>query len=72
MDPLALAMSLGFVVVISILGCLWLGIWLDRQFNASPWGTIFFMFLGILVSTIAVYRLVVEQYARLAKPRGKQ
>ena len=67
LDPLGLAMSLGFVVIIAVLGCLWVGLWIDRNLNTAPWGILVFMFLGILTRTVAVYRLVVNQYARSSK-----
>lgn len=68
LDGIGLAMSLGFVIIIIVFGCLFFGLWTDRQFNTSPWGILVFMVLGILTSTLAVYFLVVNQYMRRAKP----
>lgn len=67
LDPLGLAMSLGFVVITLILGSLWLGLWIDRQLGTAPWGMLAFMLVGILTSTAAVYRLVASQYTRFSK-----
>lgn len=68
LDGIGLAMSLGFVIIIIILGCLGFGLWIDRQLNISPWGILLFMVLSILTSTGAVYLLVVKQYAQ--RPRS--
>lgn len=56
-DYLGFAFRLLAVVVITTLGSLLLGIWIDQQAGTSPWGVLAFMLLGIPLSTFLVYRL---------------
>ena len=63
---LSLTTQVGVMVVVSILGCLFLGLWIDGKLHSSPWATLIFIAVGILVAIVGAYRLaypVVEQVA---------
>jgi ATP synthase protein I len=55
---LTLATQVGVLVVVLTLGCLFLGLWIDGKLHSSPWATLIFIAVGILVSIVGAYRLV--------------
>ena len=55
---LNLATQVGLMVVGSILACLFLGLWIDGKLHSSPWATLIFIAVGILVAIVGAYRLV--------------
>jgi len=55
---LGIATQVGVMVVTSILGCLFLGLWVDSRLHSRPWATLIFIAVGILVATVGTYRLV--------------
>ncbi len=49
---ISIALQLGFVIVFSIIGFLWLGVWADKAFGTSP----LFLLTGVIVGiTITIY-----------------
>ncbi len=60
--------QLGWVVAISILIPLGLGLWLDHQLSTSPLFILIGAVLGILVSTAGVVRIVVRNLQTIEKP----
>jgi F0F1-type ATP synthase assembly protein I len=66
--PVALIIRLGAIVVGGILGTLALGILIDKLFGISPCGLLLFMFIGIIVSIIGVYRAVQDTYDNILPP----
>lgn len=63
-DPLALAFRLLAAVVALILAPVLVGIWIDQRAGTSPWAVLVFMLVGILLSTLVIYRLVSLQYRK--------
>ena len=55
---LGLATQMGAMVVTSILGCLFLGLWIDGKLHSYPWATLILIAVGTLVATVGAYRLV--------------
>ena len=55
---LGIATQVGVMVIISILGCLFLGLWVDSKLHSSPWATLIFIAVGILFATVGTYRLL--------------
>lgn len=57
------------MVVVSILGCLFLGLWIDSKLHSRPWATLILIAVGILVAIVGIYRLV---YPVVEQMIGKQ
>ncbi len=55
-SSLALATQVGVMVVVSALGCLFLGLWLDSKLHTKPLATLIFIALGTLVAIAGTYR----------------
>jgi ATP synthase protein I len=56
-SSLTLATQVGVMVVVSILGCLFLGLWIDSKLHTKPLATLIFIALGTLVAIAGTYRL---------------
>lgn len=69
---MALVIRLGAIVVVSVFLTLALGFWIDRQLDISPCGLLLFMFIGVGVSIIGVYRTVQEVYNEYAPPEEEK
>jgi F0F1-type ATP synthase assembly protein I len=69
-EALGLLFRLSALFTASAFGSLLLGIWLDRTLGTAPFGTLILMIAGIVVGTIAVYRIVTEANQNLSG--GKQ
>ncbi|MCK4723285.1 MAG: AtpZ/AtpI family protein [Dehalococcoidia bacterium] len=48
---------MGLMVVGSILGCLFLGLWIDGKLYTKPLATLIFIAVGTLVAIVGTYRL---------------
>ena len=55
---LSLTTQVGVMVVISILACLFLGLWIDGKLHTRPWATLTLIAVGMLVAIVGTYRLV--------------
>ncbi len=66
--PVALITRLGAIVVTSILVTLALGLLIDKWLGISPCGLLLFMFIGIVLSIVGVYRTVQATYDEFAPP----
>ncbi|GJQ37774.1 MAG: hypothetical protein JETCAE02_01860 [Anaerolineaceae bacterium] len=62
--------QVGCLTPIIILGFLFLGQWLDRQFNAGPWFTVAFI-LGAMPVSVIVLFLIVNSATRRLKSEKK-
>lgn len=62
---LALATQLTIIIVVSVLFPLILGILLDRLLHTLPLITLLMVVLGTTLGTIAVYRQVIAEFARI-------
>ncbi len=51
-------LQLGWTIALSMVVSLLLGLWLDNTFGTKPLGVLFFSLLGIIIGSIAVYRMV--------------
>ncbi len=58
--PLALVTQLGVTMAASIVLSLLLGIWIDNTFNTKPWATLVLAIAGIVLGSVAVYRMVAQ------------
>lgn len=65
-------MRLGAIVVTSVLLTLALGLWIDKRLDVFPCGLLTFMFIGVAVSIIGVYRTVQEAYNESAPPKENE
>lgn len=54
---LTLATQVGVMVVVSILACLFLGLWIDGKLHTKPWATLIFIAIGTMVAVVGIYRL---------------
>ena len=63
---LGLGTQIGVTVAVAVLGGLFLGLWIDRQLESSPWVTLLLLGLGTLVAVMGCYRVVVPLVAPLA------
>jgi F0F1-type ATP synthase assembly protein I len=48
---LGLTTQVGVMVVVSILGCLFLGLWIDGKLHSSPWATLTLIAVGSRLQT---------------------
>lgn len=55
---LSLASQLGFLIVFSVVGFLWVGLWIDRTFSVAPWGVIGCVIIGVAMAVRESYQLV--------------
>ncbi|MEN6372195.1 MAG: AtpZ/AtpI family protein [Armatimonadota bacterium] len=60
MRKAALASSIGFVLVFSIVIGWGIGSWLDKLFGTSPWLMLIFTFMGIIAGFIEVIRIAIQ------------
>ncbi len=67
---LAQALELAWVVALSTLIPLGIGLWLDKRFGTAPWLTLVGMVIGVAASTVnilrqmnATFRALDEEYA---------
>jgi ATP synthase protein I len=63
---LGLATQIGATVTVTVLGSLFLGLWIDRELGSSPWATLLLLGLGTLVAVMGCYRVVAPMVAHLA------
>jgi len=56
-----LVLQLSSILLCSIFGALFGGIWLDRKFGSSPCLMLVLMVLGVIFAMLAIYRTVNEQ-----------
>jgi len=54
----SLAMQISGMMVCSIFGSLFGGLWLDRQFGTTPWLMLILMVLGLLFVIYTLYDIV--------------
>ncbi len=54
----SLALDLGFSISIPILGGIIAGKWLDDRFGTMPTMTLSFLFFGIIIGSISIWRLI--------------
>ena len=50
--------SLGFVVAISLLICIWIGVYLDQKWHTKPWLTLISLFIGFAAAGMGSYELL--------------
>lgn len=53
-----LAIQISSILLCSVFGSLFGGIWLDRQLSTTPWLMLIFMVAGIVGGTYTIYRTV--------------
>jgi len=68
-EPMALIMRLGAIVVGAVFLPLALGLLIDNRFGTSPFGLLIGMLLGVVISTIGVYRAVKQVYEQYSSPK---
>lgn len=49
--------AMGFQLVLSVLGGVYSGQWLEKKFNFAPWGIIIGSMLGLIVGFINLMRI---------------
>jgi F0F1-type ATP synthase assembly protein I len=55
-----LAIQISSILLCSVFGSLFGGIWLDRQLGTTPWLMLVLMVVGIILATYIIYRTVKE------------
>lgn len=55
---LSIAAQLGFLVVASLAGFIFVGIWIDSKFNSAPLFLIFGVIVGISVTIYEAYHML--------------
>ena len=58
LEGYSLAMQISSILLCSVFGSLFGGIWLDRKLGTAPWLTLFLMILGLILAMIIVARTV--------------
>jgi F0F1-type ATP synthase assembly protein I len=69
---LNLLFRVGALYLVSTFGMLGFGIGVDRAMGTAPLGTLAFMVTGIVLGTVAVYRVVRDANNRVAPPLPPQ
>ena len=59
MNMLSLINQVGLMIIIPILGCTFLGKYLDSKLGTSPWLLIIFLLLGIGGAFVGVYKTLI-------------
>jgi ATP synthase protein I len=62
---LAQALELAWVVALSTLIPLGIGLWLDKRFGTAPWLTLAGMVVGVVASTVNILRQVNDTFRAL-------
>jgi F0F1-type ATP synthase assembly protein I len=57
-----LAMQVSAILLCSVFGSLFGGLWLDRILGTTPWLMLVLMVLGIVFATYTIYRTVNESH----------
>ena len=58
-------MQVGWVMALSIVLCLGLGIWVDGRLDTKPLFTLFLIVVGVVIGALAVYNTVRSSLAGL-------
>lgn len=68
-----LGLTIGMTTVVTSLGGLFLGLWVDGKLQTRPWGALLLTVVGVLAGSVSTYRLAISivERAQLA-PEGKQ
>lgn len=53
-------LGLGLQLAVTVVGMVFLGIWLDGKFNTNPWMTIVCSFLGIFAALYSFIKTVIK------------
>jgi F0F1-type ATP synthase assembly protein I len=67
---LGLLFHLSALTLGATLGPLLLGVFLDRTLGSAPFITLGLTILGILAGTVAIYRIVNQEYKRIGGSKG--
>lgn len=57
-QALVLGGELGFLIALPLAVCLILGVWLDKRLNSFPYGLLAAIFVGIGLTIVNIYKLV--------------
>ncbi|MBE7553004.1 MAG: AtpZ/AtpI family protein [Anaerolineales bacterium] len=57
-----LALQISSILLCSVFGSLFGGIWLDRKLGTTPWLTLILMVVGLVIATYIIYRTVKEPH----------
>ena len=50
--------QVGWIMALSVVLCLGLGIWVDGRLNTKPTFTLFLLFIGVVIGAFTVYSTV--------------
>lgn len=53
-----LGTEMGFLIALPLVGCVFLGLFFDRKSDKFPLFTLMFVFIGIILTIVNVYKLV--------------
>jgi F0F1-type ATP synthase assembly protein I len=68
-----LGLAMGLTTVVTSLGGLFLGLWVDGKLQTRPWATLLLTLVGVLAGSVSTYRLAhsIVERAQLV-PAGEQ
>ena len=69
-NGISLILQLSSVLLTAVLGPLLLGLWFDRTFGTAPFTTLCLSVAGVLLGTVAIYRVVNKTYKQIGGPKG--
>lgn len=68
-----LGVTIGLTTVVTSLGGLFLGLWVDGKLQTRPWGALLLTIVGVLAGSVSTYRLAQRIVARAQLvPEGEQ
>ena len=50
-NDVSFALTIGVTIALALVGGILFGLWLDAQFNMTPWGILIGMMAGIILAT---------------------
>ena len=57
---MGLVFQVGGLIACSVLGSLFLGLWLDRRLGSAPCLMLLFMLVGLVLAVVGAYRLATK------------
>lgn len=56
---LVIGSELGVLIALPMVACIIAGIYLDKRFGSFPWMLLLFIFLGLVLTVVDVYKLII-------------
>lgn len=68
---LAVGSELGVLIALPMVVCIISGVYLDKRFGTFPWLLLLFVFLGLVLTVVDVYKLVLPFLEKRTAKEGE-